>query len=135
MHGNMCKNDVFEPQVDDSEEECENILINFEKILKAKNDELRHILVMKMRSNEEFIRKVVSKTSEIVKLETKLNATEAAKNKAENQIILFEEVYQKLDAQRNQTFIARFQQMENTIEMKLKEIFDLTTANQITFKP
>lgn len=63
-------------------------------------------------------------------LESKLNASEAAYNRSENHIVLFKEIYGKLDAQRNETFAAKTEELRNTVESKMRENSDLIEGRQ-----
>lgn len=70
---------------------------------------------------------VSAKSAQIANLEVKLSAAEDAKAKAEKSFQTVERVYEMLDAQRNQTFAAKTEEMRNTIEAKLMENEDLLT--------
>lgn len=63
-------------------------------------------------------------------LESKLNASEAAYNQSERHIALFKEIYEKLDAQRNETFAAKTEELRNTVESKMRENSDLIEDRQ-----
>lgn len=75
----------------------------------------------------EQISVVSANSAQITSLKVKLSAAEDAKAKAEKSFQTIERVYEMLDAQRNQTFAAKTEEMRNTIEAKLIENEDLLT--------
>lgn len=66
----------------------------------------------------------------IATLEAKLAAALAAEAKAESKANLIQEIYEKLDTQRNQTFEIKTEELRNTLELKLQEISDLLETQQ-----
>lgn len=139
LNGNKCIQEVFEgpdeiaslPDEIEKCEFCEAGELLGTSICKA-TSEIRNSLEKFQELQIALLKTCINKTSEIeqnsikiVLLEEKLKAAEDAKTAAENQILLLLSVYDKLDAQRDETFSAKTEELRKKVELYEEENVDL----------
>lgn len=127
---NKCKTLSVEKKESEEELEESSLLLQLQKLIESKNAELLNEVILKMDAKHGFYSEIVTRTADHVRLETKLNATEEAKKQAENQAVLIGEIYEKLEAQWNETFTAKVEYFESLLATKLKEVEVLTSQNE-----
>lgn len=135
LTGNKCIQEVFDgpdeiaslPDEIEKCEFCEAGELLGTSICKA-TSEIRNSFEKFQELQIDMLETCINKTSEIeqnsIKIDLlveKLKAAEDAKNAAENQILLLVSVYEKLDAQREETFSAKTEELRKKVELYEEE--------------
>lgn len=90
------------------------------------------VVISRLENELENVKtEMISKTTTIARIEADRDAAKIAQGQAESQILFLKVLFEKLDYQHNQTYIAKTEELRKQIELKTRENEGLLEEQQI----